>query len=92
MKANDDSAQEAVSIRMAITATITKVAAEQSKALAALSDDLALMDSGLDSLCIAIIVARLDDELSLDPFSGADDMMLPVTVGDFIRIYENAAA
>jgi hypothetical protein len=48
------------------------------------------MDSGLDSLCIAIIVARLDDELNLDPFSGGDDMMLPVTVGDFIRIYENA--
>jgi len=53
---------------------------------------LALMDSGLDSLCIAIIVARLDDELGMDPFSGADDIDLPITIGDFIRIYENAAA
>jgi aryl carrier-like protein len=88
MSAND---QATVSIRVAITATIATVAEEQGKTLEPLTDDLALMDSGLDSLCIAIIVARLDDELNLDPFSGGDDMMLPVTVGDFIKIYENAA-
>ena len=88
MSAND---QATVPIRVAITTTITTVAEEQGKTLEPLTDDLALMDSGLDSLCIAIIVARLDDELNLDPFSGGDDMMLPVTVGDFIKIYENAA-
>jgi hypothetical protein len=88
MSAND---QATVSIRAAILTTFTNVAEEQGKTLQPLTDDLALMDSGLDSLCIAIIVARLDDELNLDPFSGGDDMMLPVTVGDFIRIYENAA-
>jgi hypothetical protein len=88
MSAND---QAAVSIRAAITTTFATVAEEQGKTLEPLTDDLALMDSGLDSLCIAIIVARLDDELSLDPFSGGEDMMLPVTVSDFIRIYENAA-
>jgi hypothetical protein len=81
-----------LSIRNAIITTFTNVAEEQDKTLEPLTDDLALMDSGLDSLCIAIIVARLDDELNLDPFSGGDDMMLPVTVGDFIRIYENATA
>jgi hypothetical protein len=83
--------QATVSIRAAITTTFAMVAEEQAKTLEPLTDDLALMDSGLDSLCIAIIVARLDDELNLDPFSGGDDMMLPVTVGDFVRIYENAA-
>jgi hypothetical protein len=88
MSAND---QATVSIRTVISATFASVAEEQGKTLEPLTDGLALMDSGLDSLCIAIIVARLDDELSLDPFSGDDDMMLPVTVGDFIRIYENAA-
>jgi len=87
MSAND---QVTVSIREVITTTFANVAAEQGKTLEPLTDDLALMDSGLDSLCIAIIVAQLDDELNLDPFSG-DDMVLPVTVGDFIRIYENAA-
>ena len=88
MSAND---QATVSIRAAITTTFATVAEEQGKTLEPLTDDLALMDSGLDSLCIAIIVARLDDDLNLDPFSGGDDVMLPVTVGDFIRIYENAA-
>ena len=82
----------APAVRDAITATFTKVAEEQGKKLSPLTDDLALMDSGLDSLCIAIIVARLDDELALDPFSSGDDMILPVTVGDFIKIYENASA
>ena len=83
--------QATVSIREAILTTFATVAQEQGKTLQPLTDDLALMDSGLDLLCIAIIVARLDDELNLDPFSGGDDMMLPVTVGDFVRIYENAA-
>ena len=88
MSVND---QATVSIRAAITTTFAMVAQEQGKTLQPLTDDLALMDSGLDSLCIAIIVARLDDDLNLDPFSGGDDLMLPVTVGDFVRIYENAA-
>jgi hypothetical protein len=83
--------QATVSLRTAISSTFATVAEEQGKTLEPLTDDLALMDSGLDSLCIAIIVARLDDDLGLDPFGGGDDMMLPVTFGDFIRIYENAA-
>jgi hypothetical protein len=83
--------QATVSIKEAILTTFATVAQEQGKTVQPLTDELALMDSGLDSLCIAIIVARLDDERNLDPFSGGDDMMLPVTVGDFIRIYENAA-
>jgi hypothetical protein len=46
----------------------------------------------LDSLCIAVLVATLDDELGLDPFASDDDVGFPVTVGDFIRRYENASA
>jgi hypothetical protein len=77
-------------VRDTIVSLLTQVATEQGKTLAPLSDDLALMDTGLDSLCIAIIVARLDDLFGVDPFGEADDVTLPVTVGDFIRIYENA--
>ncbi len=89
---NGNAPMPAESVRSAVTSTFIAVAAEQNKQLAPLVDDLALMDAGLDSLCIAIIVARLDDQLSVDPFGGEDDIALPVTVGDFIRIYENAAA
>ena len=67
------------------------VAEEQDKNLPPLSDDLALLASGLDSLCLAIIVARLEDELGIDPFSAEENTDLPVTLSDFIRCYENAA-
>jgi hypothetical protein len=57
--------------------------------LAVLDDNVGLAESGLDSLCVAIIVANLDDELGLDPFIGAVEM--PTTLGEFIELYENAA-
>jgi hypothetical protein len=80
-----------VPVRDLVIATLTQVATEQGKTLAPLFDNIALMDCGLDSLCIAIAVARLDDQLGVDPFGGSDDISLPVTIGDFIRIYENAS-
>jgi hypothetical protein len=49
-----------------------------------------LLDSGLDSLCLAIIVARLEDLLGRDPFSYDDAVDFPVTLSDFIRCYEDA--
>jgi acyl carrier protein len=67
-----------------------KIADEQSKKLAPLTDDLNLLESGLDSLCFAILVARLEDELGCDPFTASDNIHYPVTLGDFIRFYENA--
>jgi acyl carrier protein len=81
-----------MSIRSDITRLFEQVAKEQDKKLVPLSDDLGLLESGLDSLCFAIIVARLEDALGLDPFDTAEDISFPVTVGDFIKLYENAAA
>jgi acyl carrier protein len=49
------------------------------------------MNTGLDSLCFAVLVARLEDQLGVDPFSTSDDISFPVTLGDFVRVYENAA-
>ncbi len=80
-----------MSIRDAIVAQAQIVARQQDKQLAALADDLKLLDSGLDSLCIAILVANLEDELGLDPFS-SDAVAIPVTFGDFVRLYEAAAS
>jgi len=81
-----------MSVRDTIISTINQIAAQQRKPLAALTDDLRLLESGLDSLCIAILVATLDDTLGLDPFAAADEITFPVTVGDFIALYEHAAA
>jgi acyl carrier protein len=77
--------------RLTITSEIERVAAEQNAKLAPLSDDLILLDSGLDSLCFAILVARLEDSLGVDPFTASDDVTFPVTLGDFVQAYENAA-
>jgi hypothetical protein len=79
-------------VRSVIMERVAMVAEQQGKHLAPLTDDLRLLDSGLDSLCIAIIVANLDDELGLDPLSSDEDVAFPVTLGDFIRLYENATA
>jgi acyl carrier protein len=81
-----------VSIRSIILAQIVEVAAQQKKSLAPLSDNLRLLDSGLDSLCIAVLVACLDDHFDLDPFANDNTTSLPVTLGDFITLYETTAA
>jgi len=77
--------------KLTIMAEMRKIADEQSKSLAPLSDELVLLDSGLDSLCFAVLVARLEDQLGLDPFTASDDVAFPVTLGDFVRVYEHAA-
>ena len=80
-----------MSIRLTILSEIEQVADEQHVNLPALSDALVLLDSGLDSLCFAILVARLEDKLGLDPFTASDEVYFPVTLGDFVMAYENAA-
>jgi hypothetical protein len=67
------------------------IARQQRKTLKPVTDDLALIDSGLDSLCLAILVANLDDELGVDPFGAGDGVEVPKTVGEFVRLYEVAA-
>jgi acyl carrier protein len=80
-----------VSTRSAIITQFEQVAKEQKRTLAPLNDDLVLLDSGLDSLCFAIIVARLEDALGIDPFGADEDVEFPVTLSDFINFYEDAA-
>jgi len=78
-------------IRETVLLQMQKIAKQQQKTLLPLTDDLPLLESGLDSLCIAVLVAVLDDKLGLDPFSADEAAGFPVTVGEFINLYENAA-
>lgn len=80
-----------MSVRSEVINQFTQVAQEYDKRLAPLADDLALLDSGLDSLCFAVIVARLEDVLGVDPLTASEEAGFPVTMGDFIRFYEDAA-
>jgi acyl carrier protein len=77
--------------KLTIESEIQRVASEQNVTLAPLSDDMNLLDSGLDSLCFAILVARLEDTLGVDPFTASDDVTFPVTLGDLVQAYDNAA-
>jgi acyl carrier protein len=78
-----------MTVRDTIISEFGTVARDQGKQLVALEDDTRLLETGLDSLCFAIIVARLDDQLGLDPFQ-SESGSFPQTVGDFVRLYENA--
>jgi hypothetical protein len=80
-----------MSVRSEILDQFEQVAEEQDKRLGPLCDELPLVDSGLDSLCFAIIVTRLETVLGVDPFSENEDAPFPVNLGEFIRFYENAA-
>jgi len=80
-----------MSVRAAVLSQIQEIAGDSRKRLPPLTDDLVLLDSGLDSLAIAILVARLEETLGFDPFTESDEVAYPVTLGDFIRFYEHAA-
>ena len=80
-----------MSIRETIISQMGEIAREQDKKLARLTDDLVLLESGLDSLGFAILVTRLEDALGVDPFSASEDVEFPVTLADFVNIYEHAA-
>jgi acyl carrier protein len=79
-----------MSTRSAVVDQFTKVAGEFDKKLPPLTDDMPLLESGLDSLCFAVIVTRLEDSLGVDPFS-AENTLFPVTFGEFVQLYETAA-
>jgi len=79
-----------MSNRLIILAQIEQVAAEQKKPLARLADDMLLLDSGLDSLCFAILVARLEDSIGVDPFTTSTDGRFPNTLGELIEFYDSA--
>lgn len=79
-----------MSTRLMIVEAVEQVAREQNKTLRTLTDDLELLESGLDSLCFAILVARLEDKMGYDPFTASDDVEFPVTLGEFIAVYDHA--
>jgi hypothetical protein len=78
-------------VKTEVIAQFKRVAHEQGKRLAPLKDNLALVDSGLDSLSFAIVVTRLEISLGVDPFSEDEDARFPSTFGDFVTFYENAS-
>jgi acyl carrier protein len=80
-----------MSIESVITAEMVKVAAQYERRLTPLLPETKLVDTGLDSLCFAVLVVRLEECLGVDPFSSATDTGFPATFGEFVRAYENGS-
>ncbi len=79
-----------MTVRSTILEEIQRVAREQKKTLNSLDDSAPLLTIGLDSLCFAILVARLEEKLGTDPFSASEEIALPITLGDLVHFYEHA--
>jgi acyl carrier protein len=77
-----------MSVRSTVTTIFEQVAGEQQRTLVPLWDDMKLLESGLDSLSFAIIVAKLEDEVGFDPFNSDEAVEFPVTFSDFVGLYE----
>ena len=76
-------------VRRAIEEAFHEVVGESGGELTEkLRDETVLLESGLDSLGFAILVARLDEELGYDPFSLATEPFYPTTFIEFVRFYE----
>jgi acyl carrier protein len=83
----------AAEVRTTITRVFTEVFEETSDAgVPPLTDDLVLLESGLDSLAFAVVVTRLEEELGYDPFMESPEPYYPQTLGDFVAFYEQHAA
>jgi acyl carrier protein len=88
----NEKAKQSMSVRLRIISAMQQIAVEQQVTLPPLDDDLSLHETGFDSLGFAILVARLEDDLGIDPFTMSEDAAFPLTVGDFIGAYENVPA
>jgi acyl carrier protein len=81
-----------MSVALRIVSVMQQIAKDQQIKLPPLNDDVLLHETGFDSLAFAILVVRLEDDLGIDPFTISEDAEFPLTVGDFIKAYENVLA
>ncbi len=76
------------SLRSVIESQLRQVALEHGRTLVSLTDEVKLLESGMDSLSLATLVIKLADYLGIDPFKSDSAIEFPVTFGDFVRLYE----
>jgi acyl carrier protein len=79
---------ELATLRLAIESQIREIALEHGRTLAPLTDELKLLESGMDSLSLATLVMRLAEGLGIDPFNPGSLIEFPATLGDLVRMYE----
>ena len=56
-----------------------------------LTNETVLLDTGLDSLGLAVLVTRLENTLGYDPFSLMTEAFYPRTLAEFVGVYDTYA-
>lgn len=78
-----------MSLQSVVVEAMRRVAVEDGVSLREdLDEESILLESGLDSLGYAIVVAELEDELGYDPFVLMETPVYPRTLGEFVAIYD----
>ncbi len=82
---------DTVKLEQTIRNTLAQVAIiANCKLIAEITDDTVLLQSGLDSLGFAMLVAQLEEDLGIDPFSQMQIAVYPRTFAEFVTIYRQA--
>jgi hypothetical protein len=79
-------------IRDEIVLAFRRIAEAQGQRLAPLTDELKLTECGLDSVGFVLVIASLEESVKVDPFDSPEDIDFPVTLRDFIALYERHEA
>jgi acyl carrier protein len=79
-------------IRDEIVLAFRRIAEAQGQRLAPLTDELKLTECGLDSVGFVLVIASLEESVKVDPFDSPEDIDFPVTLRDFIAMYERHEA
>ena len=79
-------------IRDEIVLAFRRIAEAQGQRLAPLTDELKLTECGLDSVGFVLVIASLEESVKIDPFDSPEDIDFPVTLRDFIALYERHRA
>jgi acyl carrier protein len=80
---------EFLSVRSLIARELQQVALEHGRTLGPLTEEMKLLESGLDSLGLAVVVIRLAEALGIDPFDSGKSAASPATFGELVRMYES---
>ena len=76
-------------LRASIIKAMNTIAQEYAQQLRPdLDDATPLLESGLDSLGFAILIARLEEQFGYDPFTMMSEPVYPQTLGELVSIYE----
>ena len=79
-------------IEVAIRTVFSEVIESSGQVLSSpLTHESVLLQTGLDSLGFAILVARLEETLGYDPFVLMSEPVYPQTFGEFLAIYNKFA-